>query len=353
MISLKKYLDMDPVSPMPPEPPSSELTEAALEAYRAALLAMGKSSVQAVPVVGSEMQQALAAQEKRLAGNISPSLVKEVETQVEQQLQQWGGRTEEYFKGKAKEVKELLMVMARTSESLVERDKGYTGRFSDFTTRLRTIANLEDLTQVRASVVQGANELKNCVDQMAQDGQKLVAQLQAEVATYETKLKAAEDLALRDALTALSNRRGVEERIASRIAEKKTFCVAVLDINGLKQMNDRHGHLAGDNLLKQFSQELKSGCGTVGALGRWGGDEFIIVYDSDFRSSTVQLERLQKWVFGEYTIQPGPDSAGVKVKVDASIGLAEWAPGETLQQVIEHADAAMYKEKQLAKKRKQ
>lgn len=353
MISLKKYLDMAPDKPVPGGLPASELLAAALESYRAALLAMGKSSVQACPAIGSDLQQGLAALEQRLSEASTPAQIKETEDQATAQLQQWGGRTEEYFKTKANEVRELLIVIASTAESVGERDKSYAGQFNQFTTQLRTIANLEDLTQVRSALVQGATELKTCVDQMAQDSHKLVKQLQAEVSTYETKLKAAEDLALRDSLTGLSNRRNVEERIASRIARKQLFCVAVLDVNGLKQVNDRHGHLAGDSLLKQFSQELRSGCGSSGVIGRWGGDEFIIVLDNDLSGAKVQIERLQKWVFGEYTLQPGPGSAEIKVRVDASVGLAQWAADETMQQVIERADAAMYKEKQLARKRRQ
>jgi diguanylate cyclase len=349
VISLKKYLDMDPSKIVSSEP---GMLEAVMESYRSALLAMGKSGLQAYPAVGSDLQQSLASLEQRLAKNPTPAMMKETEAKVTEQLDQWGGRTEEHFKAKTKEVRELLIVMAGTAESVGERDKNYSSQFSQFTTRLRTIANLDDLTQIRASLVKGANELKTCVDQMAQDSNKLVAKLQAEVSSYENKLKAAEDLALRDSLTGLSNRRNVEERIAWRIERDQPFCVSVLDINGLKQVNDSYGHLAGDNLLKHFSQELRSGCRSSDVTGRWGGDEFIIVLDGELAGAEIQIERLRKWVFGEYTIKTGPGPDQVKINVDASVGLAQWAPGETLQQVIEHADAAMYKEKQAAKKRK-
>jgi diguanylate cyclase (GGDEF)-like protein len=353
VISLKKYLDMNPETLPLGDPATTELLAAVLESYRSALLAMGKSGVQACPSVGSALQQNLAGLEQRLAKNITPVMVKETETKVTEQLEQWGGSTEEYFKAKANEVKELLMVMARTVESVGDRDKTYATQLTDFTTRLRTIANLEDITQVRASLLKGASELKSCVDQMAQDNLKLVMQLQAEVSTYESKLKAAEDLALRDPLTGLSNRRNVEERIEWRIARNQAFCIAVLDVNGLKQVNDKYGHLAGDNMLKQFSSELRSGCRSTDVIGRWGGDEFIIVMDSELAGAQIQIERLRKWVFGEYTIKTGQGDTEVKVPVDASVGLEQWKPGETLQQIIERADATMYKEKQGAKKRRQ
>jgi diguanylate cyclase (GGDEF)-like protein len=352
LISLKKYLDMDPSKLPPADAGATELLAAVLESYRSTLLAMGKSGLQACPAVGSDLQENLASLEQRLSKNITPAMVKETETKVTEHLDQWGAGTEEYFKAKAREVQELLMVVARTAESVGERDKTYSTQFTQFTTRLRTIANLEDITQIRASLLKGATELKTCVDQMAQDSNKLVAKLQADVSTYENKLKAAEDLALRDPLTNLSNRRNVEERISWRIERQQTFCVAVLDINGLKQVNDKFGHMAGDNLLKHFSQELRSGCRSTDVTGRWGGDEFIVVLDSDQVGAQIQIERLRKWVFGEYTIKTGPDDKEVKINVEASVGLAQWAVGETLQQVIEHADAAMYKEKQAAKKRK-
>jgi len=349
MISLKKYLDMAVDGPPTIEPESSGPLDLVLESYRAVLRAMGNSGLRACPAVGSELQQNLAGLQNRLSGNVTPKLVQETQKQVEEQLQQWGGRSSEYFKAKANEVKELLIVLARTAESVGERDQRYANHFSQFTTRLQTIADLEDLTQVRASLVKGAGELKTYVDQMALDSHQSVAQLRAEVSTYETKLKAAEELALRDELTGLANRRNVEERLEWRIQHQQSFCVVVLDLNRFKQVNDTYGHLAGDSLLKQFSQELRSNLRGSDLAGRWGGDEFIVVLDCDLVGAKSQIERMQKWVFGEYTIQPGPGKADLKVQVEASIGVAQWQTGETIQQVIERADGAMYKDKRLAR----
>ena len=80
------------------------------------------------------------------------------------------------------------------------------------------MADLEDLTQVRSSLMQAAGELKTCVDQMEQDSQQALAQLESKVSTYENRLKETEELALRDPLTGLPNRlhletaAGVEDR---------------------------------------------------------------------------------------------------------------------------------------------
>ena len=353
MISLKKYLDMKETAPGPAESDpegSSELLLATVKSYRLALQAMGKSGAKACPGVGSDLLQALAQLETALSGELTPTLVMKTEAQVEALLQKWGGCSEEYFKAKAREVKELLIVLAHTAQSVGDRDQRYNNQFSEFTTRLRTIANLEDLTQIRSSLFQGATELKSYVDQMAEDSKKSVAQLRAEVSTYETRLRAVEELALRDSLTGLANRRNMEERIRDLIDKKQTFCVMSLDLNHLKQVNDSNGHLAGDNLLKQFAQELRSNLGSYGMPGRWGGDEFIVILNCDRIAADALLERVRKWVFGDYTLQTGAGKPEVKFRVEAAVGLAEWSPGKTMQQLIELADFAMYKDKQSTRK---
>ena len=337
--------EQEPVSkPSPAQSGQNDLFAAVVEAYRSTLDAMGKSGAQACPAVGFDLQQVLDGIHKSLSGNLTAALIEKAQTQTEDCLLQWGGRTSEYFKAKTGEVKELLIVLARTAASIGEHDQRYASQVAKFTTQLQTIANLEDLSQVRSSLVQCAGELKNYVDQMKKESKQSVAQLQAEIITYSTKLKAVERVASQDSLTGLANRRKIEERIEGRIEQQSVFCVGILDLEHFKQVNDTYGHPAGDDLLRQFSQELKSNSRANDIVGRWGGDEFIIILDCDLAGSKTQLERVQKWALGEYTIKVG-GSKTVKLKVDASVGIAQWKPGQSLNDLISSADAAMYPEK--------
>ena len=345
MISLKKYLDMRFEATRTAGPVANDLLDAALQSYRSSLVDMGNSGYQACPAFGASLQQSLAGLTTRLTGTVSAKALEETRSQVSERLSQWGERTAEHLKGKAQEIKDLLMVLARTAESLGERDHRYTTQLQQFTTHLRSVADLEDLTQVRSSLMQAAGELKTCVDQMEQDSQQALAQLESKVSTYENRLKETEELALRDPLTGLPNRLHLERRLEWKIENGQPFSIAFLDLNQFKAVNDRYGHPAGDLLLKQFSEELKSNVRPCDIVGRWGGDEFVILLDCDFTTAKALLERVRKWAFGDYTIAPEGPTEKIRILVSAAVGIAEWKAGELALELIERADRAMYKDK--------
>ena len=349
MISLKKYLDMDSPA-FASDVERDESQSATLESYRAVLRTIGKSAAHASPALGAGLEHNLLGLERRLAIDPSPVAVNQTEKQVEIQLKEWGERTAVHLKARADEVKELLIVLARTAESVGDRDHRYTNQFNQLTTQLRTIADLDDLTLIRSSLMQRATALKTCVDQMARDSQHSVEQLRAEVSSYETKLKAAETLVFKDALTGVANRRSIEERMRSNIANKQPFCVVMLDLNRFKVVNDTYGHQAGDDLLKQFSAELQSNVRPGDLAGRMGGDEFVLLLGCDVDGARSCIQRIQEWVFGKYTIQLGSGKEPLTILVDASIGLAGWHQGETMEEVLEQADGSMYRNKQDSRK---
>jgi diguanylate cyclase (GGDEF)-like protein len=354
MISLKKYLDMTSQGVLEQEPePAPELdglSPATLESYRTLLCTMGKTAVQISPVLGSDLESNLQRLEHRVSFQPSPESVKQVEKQVEIQLQEWGGRVADHLKAKAEEVREIMVALAKTAEAMGSRDQGYSSRFKEVTGQLERIAHLDDLTQIRTSLVKQVSSLKNSVDQMNRDNHELVAQLRAEVSIYETKLRTVEQLSMRDELTRVANRRNIEERVRWSIESKQTFCVLMLDLNGFKQVNDKYGHPAGDDLLKQFAIELQTNTRSGDLVGRWGGDEFVVVLACDVEGAMAHIDRIRHWVFGKYTLQLGKGNENPVIQVDASIGLAEWKTGKSLQDLISEADAGMYKDKNHSRK---
>jgi len=131
------------------------------------------------------------------------------------------------------------------------------------------------------------------------------------------------------------------------LATGAIFCVALIDIDGFKRVNDQHGHLTGDELLKQFAVELRSASRAMDVIGRWGGDEFLLIFDCGLMEAQTRIERLKKWVCGSYTLDGGEDE--IRLEVEASFGLAKHVKGEAINELVEHADSAMYADKKSAR----
>ena len=344
MISIKRYLDLDQSELNKYRPPTTdELLSGMLEAYRAALGGMGNSANHACPAVGADLQRRLMLLAEGFSKALSPTLIRDTEGQVEQRLQTWGEQTAGYLQQRAADVKEIILVLACAAESVAERDQRYAAHFSELTRRLQAMAKLDDLPELRAAVVSEAKELKSCVEKMQQESRESVAALQTKVTTYQTKLEEAEQRASRDTLTGLENRQGVESKVERRITTRQRFCVAMLDLNGFKQVNDIYGHEAGDDLLRQFASELRSTSRCADVVGRWGGDEFIVVLDGNLAEAQARVQRIQEWVLGSYTIPKVSEES--KIDMTAAVGLAEWQPGETFKEVVARADALMYQDK--------
>jgi len=270
-----------------------------------------------------------------------------VDQSVRGLLEDWGLRSARHYQKKAAEVKDILLVMARTAESVGESDQRCAQQINEVTTKLKGIADLDDLTQIRASIEKSAADLKSSIARLTTESKAVLERLRSEVSTYQAKFEEAEQIASRDALTRLGSRLWVEGQIKKRIEDAVPFCAAILDINGFKRVNDDHGHVVGDDVLRQFSTELKSACRSTDVVGRWGGDEFIVLLDCQLPEAEAQVARVSKWVCGNYTVNG--NGGETKLCVDASMGVAEYVAGETMKELLDRADRGMYRQKAVSR----
>ena len=181
VISIKKYLDGNTDAVNDYRPPNADaVLLSTIGAYRSALHAIGDCGLRACPALGPGFQQSMMHLAESLPITATPSVVQDIEKQVEQHLHDWGEKTADYFQRRAGDVREILMVLARAAESVAERDQRYASQFAEFTKRLQAMAKLEDLPQIRSAVMRGAKDLKNCVDKMEQDSRSSVAALRTE-----------------------------------------------------------------------------------------------------------------------------------------------------------------------------
>jgi diguanylate cyclase (GGDEF)-like protein len=139
-----------------------------------------------------------------------------------------------------------------------------------------------------------------------------------------------------DELTGLASRAAVRAEIERRLtAGDRTVAVLFCDLDGFKAVNDRQGHLAGDELLARVGRRLRDAVRPDGGLiGRWGGDEFVAVLDVAGRDEALAVgTRLRA------SASIGRDAGG---PVGASVGVALGGLGDEVDDLLARADAAMY-----------
>ena len=167
----------------------------------------------------------------------------------------------------------------------------------------------------------------------------------------QQSLQRIQELADRDELTGALSRRRVMQLIEMEIARSERsgepFCVALFDLDHFKQINDTHGHLVGDEVLRRFSAAVKATLRLSDQLGRYGGEEFVVLLPAlPTGHAPALMQRLLQAVSGA-----GWCDLGAGLGVTASAGIAAYCPGESAQSLLNRADEALYRAKRSGRNR--
>ncbi len=156
------------------------------------------------------------------------------------------------------------------------------------------------------------------------------------------------EMAITDALTGLYNRRYLEGHLTTLAgqaqAREKPLSLMMLDIDYFKSINDAYGHEAGDDVLREFAVRLKRSIRGIDLACRYGGEEFIVLMpETHSNVAQVVAERIRRSVSGEEFLV---DRGGKRINVTISIGISSFlSEGETINDALKRADAAMYRAK--------
>ena len=136
-----------------------------------------------------------------------------------------------------------------------------------------------------------------------------------------------------DPLTGLANRRAFSAALETGLNAGRACCVAIIDIDHFKVVNDVHGHLVGDRVLEDVAVQLRAASGGHGTIARYGGEEFVwLLPDMPAAQARLQCEYLREAVH----------YASESLPVTISIGLAAWNREEPLASLMHRADQALY-----------
>lgn len=162
------------------------------------------------------------------------------------------------------------------------------------------------------------------------------------------ELQAARGEAMTDPLTGIYNRRGFEAKASQTLREhkelKKSLSLLMIDIDHFKQINDSYGHLFGDKVICAIADILKSKVRGQDSVARMGGEEFVVLLaDTDVKGASVVAEHIRKTIEGCKIYPHGAQEAIGGVSV--SIGLSLLENADSLIDLLDHADKALFNSK--------
>jgi diguanylate cyclase len=237
---------------------------------------------------------------------------------------------------------------------LTETTGSYHDKIASHATRIARVKDIGEIGPVLDEVMRDTRyiqeetrrsrlELATARDK-ARESEARIAELQHELATTSQAMR-------HDQLTGVLNRRGLEETFekecARALRNESPLCVALLDIDNFKRLNDTYGHQTGDDALVHLTTVVRTNLRPADTVARLGGEEFIILYpDSDLEQATAALVRLQRQLTKAFFL-----AEGGKILITFSAGVSPWTLGEPLEAVLKRADEAMYEAKSTGKNR--
>jgi len=155
-------------------------------------------------------------------------------------------------------------------------------------------------------------------------------------------LERVQSLATHDMLTGLANRAHMQDQLDTEVQRGQRggapFCVALIDLDFFKIVNDAHGHRVGDDVLRGFAAAAQTQLRTIDTLARWGGEEFVLLLpQTRLEDALIGLDRLRRHIAEQRLVSAVPELA-----VTFSCGVAQWAHGESSDRLVERADQALY-----------
>jgi diguanylate cyclase len=251
-------------------------------------------------------------------------------------------------------LKSLMTTFIDRLGNLTESTGEYHQKIEGYSQKISKTNNLTDLSHLLDDIMQDTRVIQ--ASALRSHEELLITKKQADEAEgrikeLEHELMQVSELVREDQLTGALNRRGLDEAIdveLKRADRNQTpLSLSLIDIDNFKILNDTLGHQVGDHALTHLTKVIKETLRPMDAVGRYGGEEFVIILpDTDLNAAVETIQRLQRDLTKKFFLHNND-----KVLVTFSAGVALRAEGEDQESLIGRADKAMYQAKQTGKNR--
>jgi diguanylate cyclase len=251
-------------------------------------------------------------------------------------------------------VKNMMMTFIDRLGQVAASTGDFHEKIGGYSEKISKADNISELNSILDEVLKETrlvqSEALKARDKMVLARQE-VQDAENRIHALEAKLQHLSELVREDQLTGSLNRRGLDdvfERETARSDRRGTpLCIAILDLDDFKKLNDTYGHIAGDAALKHLVKIVKDTLRSMDVIARFGGEEFLILMpETTVEAASSTMTRLQRELTRHFFLHDNE-----KVLITFSAGVALRRPNEEQTDLVKRADKAMYTAKQTGKNR--
>ncbi|MDQ6760592.1 MAG: GGDEF domain-containing protein [Acidobacteriota bacterium] len=323
------------------------LLRTAVDCYLSAIFLFAECLEAVRPEIAMPYRDNLIRLRRRLAFDATTQTLLESRESLCNELARFTVAARAHRQVKSEDLSAMLGLLAHAGDAFALSKDGFEDQFRHLSRHVRAPDGVPNEVTQRLSqddkLRTQLSSLEQFVGAVYEQNSEVFSRMQEQMEDAQVRLHDAEALAAIDPLTGLGNRRELDRQLELRIAKNRPFCLLLLDIDQFKAINDEHGHLCGDQVLKQAAARVLEQIRARDFVCRWGGDEFVILLESGLANASVRSRQIAAWLSGPYRI---PTPAGdLTLNLNVSTAAAEHVPGESPDQLFHRVDQLLYRSK--------
>jgi GGDEF domain-containing protein len=297
----------------------SELQRVTLDCYALAIASAAQYAVEVDPAETAQFRERLRSLEKLLQTPPNPGAVQAVGASFRGELREYRDQAQERIARLRREMLSAAEAMKVFADGVATNGAGHEKELEEELHDLTILARSEDLRKIREGIQAATQGLAASFDKMRRGNQLVIAQLQDEIRLLHQEMQAERRSLLTDSASGAWNRQKISGRMDELLRLDEPFCLLLIRIRNLKQLDIRHSRNALEGALKAVFKRLQSMTGEEATIGRWSEEEFAIILPIEPPDAMALSREAARKLSGDYTVQENGLAKSVAFQVTAGI----------------------------------
>ena len=306
-----------------------------LRAFKVVALAVAKTALPANPELSQQSRKNLEAA-IRLIDRVSSESIDFVRNVAINEIDQICSSNRVAMQERDDAIKSIVTLVASTVHGFTGDSESHTSNLAKLADQFDVLSRIDDPDELRRRLQTGVGSLRGSVEEMRRDNEASLRRFDSQMSAFQQRLEMARKDNGIDRLTGIGSRLEASRHLRTVASRHQPICFQLFDIEGFGAINQQHGALFGDQLLKALVHLLRTTLADQDGLFRWAADEFLVIAKGDEHWRTAQCVEIRRTFSGGRYLTV-KDGVRVTLTADLAYGVAQYVPGEDIEDAYRRA----------------